>query len=241
MAPLPELASNRYGPRPRCCSAYMTNGDYNVVGVDWGVLCPSPLYLTARINVPFAGKRTGELLSFLVEQGLSSARGLHVIGHSLGAHVAGLSAKKLNETQGVRPHRVTGLDPAWPLFMLTPESDRLYKEDGDVVDVIHTCAGLLGFTVPLGTTDFYPNGGSGQPGCGLDLAGVCSHSRSYEYFTTSITEGKGYQADFCDNITDARDGTCTGENEGCMGDEVHFKEQGSYYLKTDDVAPTKEC
>ncbi|KAE8752560.1 hypothetical protein FOCC_FOCC000682 [Frankliniella occidentalis] len=158
--------------------AYMTHGDYNVVGVDWGVLCPNPLYVTARLNVPFVGKLVGKLMSFLIEQELATADKLHVIGHSLGAHVAGISAKSLNETEGQRPARVTG---------------------------------------------------------------VCAHGRSYEYFAESITKGKGYQADFCDSNSDARDGTCKGPSEGCMGDEVQFKEQGSYYLKTDDVAPTKVC
>jgi len=225
-------------------NAYMTHSDYdvNVVGVDWGVLCPELLYITARLNVPFAGRRVGALLAFLIEQELTAAGRLHVIGHSLGAHVAGLSAKKLYETKGVRPQRVTGLDPAWPLFILTPETGRLNQDDAEVVDVIHTCAGLLGFPKGLGTTDFYPNGGRNQPGCGLDLVGLCAHGRSYEYFTESITEGKGYQADFCDNSSDARHGKCTGgEDEGCMGDEIQFKKKGSYYLKTDDLAPTKKC
>ncbi|XP_026272042.1 phospholipase A1 isoform X2 [Frankliniella occidentalis] len=221
--------------------AYMTHGDYNVVGVDWGVLCPNPLYVTARLNVPFVGKLVGKLMSFLIEQELATADKLHVIGHSLGAHVAGISAKSLNETEGQRPARVTGLDPAWPLFIITPDTDRLSKDDGVLVDVIHSCAGLLGFPTDLGTSDFYPNGGREQPGCGLDLTGVCAHGRSYEYFAESITKGKGYQADFCDSNSDARDGTCKGPSEGCMGDEVQFKEQGSYYLKTDDVAPTKVC
>lgn len=66
---------------------------------------------------------------------------------------------------------VAGLDPAMPLFVLTPASDRLNSTDGHIVDVIHTCAGRLGFLAELGTSDFYPNGGEFQPGCGLDPFG----------------------------------------------------------------------
>ena len=58
-----------------------------------------------------------------------------------------------------------------PLFLLTPATDRLNSTDATVVDVIHTCAGRLGFVSGLGTSDFYPNGGELQPGCGLDLFG----------------------------------------------------------------------
>lgn len=38
--------------------------------------------------------------------------------------------------------------------------------DAEFVDVIHSCAGILGFKNPIGHIDFYPNGGGApQPGC----------------------------------------------------------------------------
>lgn len=45
-------------------------------------------------------------------------------------------------------------------------SGTLKPSDAFFVDVIHTCAGYLGFKMPLGHADFYPDGGRPpQPGC----------------------------------------------------------------------------
>ena len=64
---------------------------------------------------------------------------------------------------------VPGLDPAGPLFWDSPKI-RLDKSDAGFVDVIHTCAGYMGYKDPIGHADFYPNGGTWvQPGCGLDI------------------------------------------------------------------------
>lgn len=68
--------------------------------------------------------------------------------------------------------RVTGMDPALPLFSFDNPGGRLDKGDASYVDVIHTCGGWLGFERGLGHADFYPNGGSfAQPGCGSDVTG----------------------------------------------------------------------
>lgn len=63
------------------------------------------------------------------------------------------------------------MDPARPLFeapILKDTSDRLDFSDANFVDIIHTCAGTVGFVKPIGHADFYPNGGTyRQPGCPL--------------------------------------------------------------------------
>lgn len=57
--------------------------------------------------------------------------------------------------------------------MNTGMEGHLTANDAEFVDVIHTDGGLLGFPIPLGHADFYPNGGRGlQPGC--DLSNVVS-------------------------------------------------------------------
>lgn len=64
---------------------------------------------------------------------------------------------------------LVGLDPASVYF--EGKIGHLSKNDALFVDVIHTSAGhslarlKLGFAKPLGHVDFYPNGGSWQPGC----------------------------------------------------------------------------
>ncbi|MPC37032.1 Pancreatic lipase-related protein 3 [Portunus trituberculatus] len=67
--------------------------------------------------------------------------------------------------------RITGLDPAEPLFEFMPPSVRLDPSDALLVDVIHTDAGRFSFgggyglEQAVGHLDFYPNGGVNQPGC----------------------------------------------------------------------------
>ena len=62
----------------------------------------------------------------------------------------------------------TGLDPAYPRFSDNNLARGLHRSHADLVDVIHTDGeGLthLGLRDPIGHLDYYPNGGSFQPGC----------------------------------------------------------------------------
>ena len=62
---------------------------------------------------------------------------------------------------------LSGLDPASLFFITVSTSFRLDKSDAQYVDVIHTNAGIQGTIRASGHTDFWPNGGSIQPGCPL--------------------------------------------------------------------------
>lgn len=90
-------------------------------------------------------------------------------------------------------HLLPGLDPALPLFTLGNKDARLDKHDAKHVEVIHTCGGYLGFSSPLGHIDFYPNGGTRQPGCGWDYRGkvtpvilICSELQFIKVLLISI-------------------------------------------------------
>lgn len=78
------------------------------------------------------------------------------------------------------------MDPAGPLFLTTKEDDKLDASDADFVEVIHTCAGILGYPLSLGDADYWPNGGTPiQPGCGLDVTGTMRHN--YQIFQRQQT------------------------------------------------------
>ena len=73
----------------------------------------------------------------------------HCIGHSLGAHICGLTGKLMNEDSAVPGwDRISGMDPAGPLFfndvpypfsgLNCSTASRLNITDGKIVDVIHT-------------------------------------------------------------------------------------------------------
>lgn len=69
---------------------------------------------------------------------------LHLIGHSLGAHICGFAAKELKKRQNRwTVSRITGLDPAQPCFRKADASLHLHKNDAPFVDVIHTNGQLL--------------------------------------------------------------------------------------------------
>lgn len=116
-----------------------------------------------------------------------------------------------------------GLDPASPMFNYNDVDGRLAETDASYVEVIHTCAGTLGFSQPIGMASFYPNGGSSQPGCKLDVVGACAHGRAYEYYIESIVRPKFYAFE-CESFQSLKLGNCSVVNNIVqMGGEPGLK------------------
>lgn len=61
-----------------------------------------------------------------------------------------------------------GLDPARPGFDTRNSTGRLDASDALFVVGVHTGAGFVAMSEPVGHVDFYPNGGSKQPHCQLE-------------------------------------------------------------------------
>ena len=68
---------------------------------------------------------------------------IHLVGHSLGAHVVGFMSKKVQGLGLGKPRRLTGLDPAYPFFELAGQEDRVDRSDADLVQIVHTNSGTL--------------------------------------------------------------------------------------------------
>ncbi|XP_041365322.1 inactive pancreatic lipase-related protein 1-like [Gigantopelta aegis] len=232
----------------------LKKGDFNVFIVDWGHGSKFP-YSQATANTFLVAAGLSRFLRHLHDhEGLSLAR-VHLIGHSLGAHIAGNCGAK---THGLG--RISGLDPAEPNFIVWGSDKRLDKSDATFVDVIHSDGepflGLKGYGLitPLGDVDFYPNGGVDQPGCTDTIGGVligilepgkgrsisCSHGRSHDLFTESINSRCSFKAHRCSNWASYEAGTCHGCPGGCphMGyDAALSGARGSYYLSTTQESP----
>ncbi|CAG9759292.1 unnamed protein product [Ceutorhynchus assimilis] len=206
--------------------------DANIIKVDWSPLSEKG-YFTARDAVPFVGRLAAKLLDNISNKFGYSLRRVTMVGFSLGAHVCATIGKTLNGKIGV----LTALDPAGPFISPTDRNYCVHKTDAQYVQVIHTNGGTLGMSAPIGHSDFYPNGGSRQPGCGLDLLGGCSHNRAWEYFAESINNNTFF-ATRCDSWRNYADGSCRGERR-LMGSlkTVDVFAKGTFYLTTNSAPP----
>ncbi|XP_069844001.1 pancreatic lipase-related protein 2-like isoform X2 [Dipodomys merriami] len=105
----------------------------NCICVDWRRGSQTLSYPQAVYNTQVVGAEIALLVQALTLMGYNP-EDVHLIGHSLGAHVAAEAGRRLNGSLG----RITGLDPAEPCFKDTPEEVRLDPSDAMFVDVIHT-------------------------------------------------------------------------------------------------------
>lgn len=141
-------------------TAYKAQGFNNILIADWSPAANLDYASSRRAVGKVALVLAKQLEEFLAKHNVAN-EAVHIVGHSLGAHIAGRIGVYFNGTLG----RITGLDPALPLF--TPRSDdSLQAIAGRFVDVIHTDYPVFGDRTPRGTVDFYPNfGRTPQPGC----------------------------------------------------------------------------
>ncbi|XP_071451395.1 phospholipase A1-like [Hetaerina americana] len=213
---------------------YLGMMDCNVVAVDWSNLSFNLLYPIAKENTVTVGKYVAKFVDFVARVAGVDVSALELVGHSLGAHVMGIAGKNV---QAGKIGRISGLDPAGPLYSLSDTSDRLAVGDAAFVQAIHTCAGLYGIDGAIADADFFPNGGNPiQPGCGADLDGVCSHSRSWMYFAESIGSS-GFAAVRCENYENFLEGSCNDKPSAPMGEPTPTSTRGTYYLNTADSSP----
>lgn len=221
--------------------AFLKNGrndSVNIILVDWSVYSESINYYTVKSKCSVVGAVLGDLLDWMnTEAGLKFST-LTLIGHSLGAHVAGFAGKTVIKG---RIQSICGLDPAMPLFYVDNPKTRLASTDAIYVETIQTNGGLKGFYSPIGKASFYPNGGRSQPGCGFDLDGVCAHYRAVEYYAEAVRLGTGnkFISHKCPNLEALREDNCNLPVNGVrMGyPSNNEKADGIYFLKTNSQSP----
>ncbi|GBP72516.1 Pancreatic triacylglycerol lipase [Eumeta japonica] len=175
------LSNGNTDPNPTVRRAYLNKLDVNVITVDWRRLALSD-YTTAALGVPAVGRGVGEFLVWLNTNFGARFDNMHLVGFSLGAHLVGNAGR----AAGGRIARVTGLDPAGPLWNYN--SNRLGPNDGVYVEAIHTDGGYsvggLGIGSAIAQVDFFPNGGISQPACYTNL---CNHNRAWELFGATVS------------------------------------------------------
>ena len=222
----------------------------NVIAVDWRGGAKMLDYPQSASNAQLVGRQIARLTEVLINGGfLENADNVYIAGHSLGGQVAGYAGKYFQKLTGLKIGRITGMDPAGPMFQLPDwvvsaerEKVHIWKDDATFVDIIHTTAGdslsdtPLGMASAVGHADFFPNGGNkNQPGC--HQVG-CHHGRSHQYWVASIKRNC-FQAFACENYDDFL-GNCDKNvmNSNRMGySATKPVVNKSYYIETTRFAP----
>ncbi|KAH9492576.1 Pancreatic lipase- protein 2 [Bulinus truncatus] len=232
-------------------------GDFNVVAVDWSKGATLPDFAQATANIRVVAAQVKLMLQLMQSQGLHISK-VHLIGHSLGAHLSGFVGHLFGpNTIG----RISGLDPAEPSFKQFTTTVKLDKDDALFVDVIHTdgsdfslLSGGYGLMDESGDVDFYVNGGEKQPGCVDGIGGLfsggnstslgnmvaCSHSRAHDIFIESIDTSCNFTAYPCDSFVKFENGECFTCNQGCSSlgyRSDQFSARGKLYVDTHNSSP----
>ncbi|KAL5281002.1 hypothetical protein ACFFRR_004800 [Megaselia abdita] len=221
--------------------SHLMNGrkeDYNIIIVDWSLWSMTYNYYLAHLRTRKVGLKIANFIDWLHSESGLDFETTHVIGYSMGGHVAGITGKLV--TKG-RINTIIGLDPAMPLFWLKNPENRIADTDAEYVETIQTNGGMEGFQFPLGQATFYPNGGSRQPGCKNDFFGACAHARSVTLFAEAVAKGKDNSFDSlkCEDWQEMKDRKCSEDAQGVkIGDPGNFgRAKGVYFLNTEGEAP----
>ncbi|AWP13545.1 putative phospholipase A1 member A [Scophthalmus maximus] len=182
--------------------------DANVLVVDW-VYGASFAYNLVVENYKEVAVQISVLINQLQKHGCRLET-FHFIGVSLGAHVAGFVGTLFEGKIG----RITGLDPAGPMFKGADTFDRLDPTDAQFVDAIHTDSDYFGISIPLGHVDFYLNGGKDQAGCARSrfpsMYGyvICDHMRALHVYLSALNGSCPLRGVPCPNYEDFLTGQC---------------------------------
>ncbi|CAG9575731.1 unnamed protein product [Danaus chrysippus] len=209
--------------------AYLATRDVNVIIVDWKQPASYINYMTSALLTDSVAEEISDFVLALSKKFKLHGTDIHLIGHSLGAHVVGLTGIKLKYKKYI-VDRVTGLDPARPFFEFPPLLSGITKDAANFVDIIHTNSGVLGYESSVGHADFYPNGGDAQPHCcsKSEMTDSCEHRCAFIYFKEAVY-GRKYICTQCDSYPDYVAGFCYSNDEELLG-LTRDTARGDYYI-----------
>ncbi|XP_055915169.1 vitellogenin-1-like [Eupeodes corollae] len=213
--------------------AYNCRGDVNFLALDAASYVDT-LFSWAALNTAKIGELMGENLVRLAK--VVPLENIHLIGHSLGAHICGVAGRTFNKLTSKLIPRITALDPAKPCFNEGENLSGLMRGDAEFIDVIHTNTGVLGKKDATGDVDFYPDGMVSLPkGC---LSVVCAHDRAWMYYVETVYPGNEYNfmAKRCTSMKRLRQNKCTDEAVP-MGYAATSNLKGTYILEVKAKSP----
>ncbi|XP_076749913.1 pancreatic triacylglycerol lipase [Xylocopa sonorina] len=213
-------------------NAYLENTNHNILAIDYESIA-NWIYPISTVLLSRVGNAVAKAVNDMMDAGISPQK-IHLIGFSLGSHVAGFAGRNTK----VKISRITGLDPAGPMFYFIISA--LKTSDAEFVDVIHTDRLLLGSATTKGNANFFPNFGyRRQPNCRQNgvVTDVCSHVMSYKYYAESVKNPNAFIGLKCSSTLKYISGACNNNEEVVMGFATPTNASGKYYLTTNLKSP----
>ncbi|XP_036376712.1 lipoprotein lipase [Megalops cyprinoides] len=247
---------------PKLVSAlYEREPSANVIVVDWLTRAQQHYPISAAYT-KLVGRDVAKFVKWLETELQYPWERIHLLGYSLGAHVAGIAGLLTDH----KINRITGLDPAGPSFEYADEQSTLSPDDANFVDVLHTNTRgspdrSIGIQRPVGHVDIYPNGGTFQPGCefqstmmmiattglqNMDQIVKCSHERSIHLFIDSLVNEQHQSLAYrCSSKEAFNKGLCLSCRKnrcnklGYEVNKIRSRRSSKMYLKTREMMPYK--
>uniref|UniRef100_A0A1I8PUE8 Lipase domain-containing protein n=1 Tax=Stomoxys calcitrans TaxID=35570 RepID=A0A1I8PUE8_STOCA len=213
--------------------AFHCREDYNFVLVNTGGVITN-LY----INSAYHTGKLGEFVAMGLQNLGIPTQDIYLVGHSLGAQIAGSAGRYFHNLTNEKLLRITGLDPARPCFLTPIVFPRIGKGDAEFIDIIHTNPTDLGIEEAIGDADFYAGGLDViKPGCSR-LTLLCSHERAIFYFAESVypQNENNFLTKQCNNMDELLKKKCMGPN-AFMGLAADPNIRGIYSTEVRDKSP----
>lgn len=89
----------------------VSHNQVNVFSVDWSSVANHYSYSSCIANLPVLGDSVAYFIERLLTRFQIDSKNVHIIGHSLGAHIAAYTGQRLISEQ-LKIFKITALDPA---------------------------------------------------------------------------------------------------------------------------------
>ncbi|XP_055844927.1 vitellogenin-1-like [Episyrphus balteatus] len=187
----------------------------------------------ATLDIEEAGKMVGQAIVNMTE--IVPYYNIHLIGHSVGAHVAGAAARYFAQEKNIQLRRVTGLDPSQIFTGEQHMESKLNRGVADFVDVIHTTSYGAG-SDSNGDVDFYPSGPGSIPPGSTNI--VDAMLKAIRYYAETVMPGgeRSFMAVGCNSLKNYNKHRCHGIRVP-MGYTTPYDVKGDFVMKVKSKSP----
>lgn len=216
---------------------FLKKEDCNVILIDWSM--NNGGFERGHVVAKVVGMQIGEELS----NWFSNYKLLHFVGTGGGAAVMAYAARQINKNSENKEliRRLSLLDPMVTFFNASNQLEKLDARVASSVIVYH-CDNYIGISTPVGTVDFYINGGvRPQPGCHDNNIGpfesiygdsekvLCSIVKCRSYFLNSFNSNIT-KALKCNSSEEFYAGLCNGNQQIIFGENLPEDAKGTYFV-----------